>query len=228
VTEHRGGVLRILLVEDEPEMAAALGAALKNYDMVVDHFSTLADAEEAVSVNTYGAILLDRQLPDGDGLTLIPKLRAKGLGVPVIVLTARGDLVDRVAGLNGGADDYLGKPFAVEELLARLRAVLRRPADMASETLTLGRLCFDFGQRQACVGDARRSIFRVESFSCWRRCCGAWGGRWRAPRSRRRSTVSTTKSSRMRWTLMSPGFAVSCPNPRRGLRSMPSAGSAIC
>jgi DNA-binding response OmpR family regulator len=154
--------LRILLVEDEPEMAAALAAALKKYDLVVDHFSTLADAEEAVSLNTYRAIVLDRQLPDGDGLTLIPKLRAKGLGVPVIVLTARGDLGDRVAGLDAGADDYLAKPFAVEELLARLRALLRRPADMASETITLGRICFDFGRREACVGDKPLDLPRRE------------------------------------------------------------------
>src|ERR1700686_6295 len=110
------GIVRVLLVEDEPEMASALAAALKKYDMVVDLISTLADAEEAVACNAYGAILLDRQLPDGDGLTLIPKLRTKGISVPVIVLTARGDLVDRVAGLDIGADDYLGKPFAVEEL----------------------------------------------------------------------------------------------------------------
>jgi DNA-binding response OmpR family regulator len=149
-------------VEDEPEMAAALAATLKNYDLVVDHFSTLADAEEAVSVNTYRAIVLDRQLPDGDGLTLIPKLRAKGLGVPVIVLTARGDLGDRVAGLDAGADDYLAKPFAVEELLARLRALLRRPADMASETITLGRICFDFGRREACVADKPLDLPRRE------------------------------------------------------------------
>lgn len=131
--------MRVLLVEDEPEMAAALAAALKNYDMVVDHISTLADAEEAVSLNSYAAILLDRQLPDGDGLTLVPKLRTAGVGVPVIVLTARGELADRVAGLNTGADDYLGKPFAVEELLARLRAVLRRPADLPSEIIRLAR-----------------------------------------------------------------------------------------
>ncbi len=143
--------MRVLLVEDEPQMASALVAALKNYDMVVDHVSMLADAEEAVFVNAYAAILLDRQLPDGDGLTLISKLRARGAGVPVIVLTARGELPDRIAGLNTGADDYLGKPFAIEELLARLRAVLRRPADLPAEALRLGRLLFDVGNREASV-----------------------------------------------------------------------------
>jgi DNA-binding response OmpR family regulator len=157
-----GGILRVLLVEDEPEMASALAAALKNYGMVVDHIATLADAEEAVSINSYGAILLDRQLPDGDGLTLIPKLRAKGVGVPIIVLTARGELVDRVAGLNTGADDYLGKPFAVEELLARLRAVLRRPADLPSQTMRLGRLAFDIGNREASVAGRPLDLPRRE------------------------------------------------------------------
>ncbi|MBX9649150.1 MAG: response regulator transcription factor [Xanthobacteraceae bacterium] len=154
--------MRVLLVEDEPEMAAALVAALKHYDMVVDHISTLADAEEAVSLNAYAAILLDRQLPDGDGLTLIPKLRTGGVGVPVIVLTARGELADRVAGLNTGADDYLGKPFAVEELLARLRAVLRRPADLPSEIIRLGRLSFDAGHREASVGGRPLDLPRRE------------------------------------------------------------------
>src|ERR1700754_3982718 len=132
-------------------MAAALIVALKSYDMVVDHISTLADAEEAVFVNDYGAILLDRQLPDGDGLTLIPKLRARGAGVPVIVLTARGELADRITGLDTGADDYLGKPFAVEELLARLRAVLRRPAGLSPDVIRAGRLAFDVGHREASV-----------------------------------------------------------------------------
>jgi DNA-binding response OmpR family regulator len=130
--------------------------------MVVDHISTLADAEEAVAVNAYAAILLDRRLPDGDGLTLIPKLRTGGVGVPVIVLTARGELADRVAGLNIGADDYLGKPFAVEELLARLRAVLRRPADLPSEIIRLGRLSFDAGNREASVGGRPLDLPRRE------------------------------------------------------------------
>ena len=154
--------MRVLLVEDEPEMAAALIVALKNYDMVVDHISTLADAEEAASINDYGAILLDRQLPDGDGLTLIAKLRARGIGVPVIVLTARGELADRIAGLDTGADDYLGKPFAVEELLARLRAVLRRPADLPPETMRLGRLSFDLGNREASVAGQPLDLPRRE------------------------------------------------------------------
>jgi DNA-binding response OmpR family regulator len=154
--------VRVLLVEDEPEMAAALTVALKNYDMAVDHVTTLADAEEAAFVNDYGAILLDRQLPDGDGLTLIPKLRVKGAGVPVIVLTARGELADRIAGLDSGADDYLGKPFAVEELLARLRAVLRRPADLPPETMRLGRLSFDLGNREASVAGRPLDLPRRE------------------------------------------------------------------
>lgn len=143
--------MRVLLVEDEPEMASALSAALKGYDILVDHVASLADADEAVSAAAYSAILLDRQLPDGDGLTLIPTLRTRGTTTPVIVLTARGDLADRVTGLNTGADDYLGKPFAIEELLARLRAVLRRPADLPSETMTLGRLSFDAGNREASI-----------------------------------------------------------------------------
>ncbi len=154
--------MRILLVEDEMEMAAALTSVLKRYDMVVDHAQNLADAEEAIAADVHAAVLLDRQLPDGDGLGLIPKLRARAEGVPVIVLTARGDLADRVAGLDGGADDYLAKPFAVEELLARLRAVLRRPAGMQSEIVRAGRLAFDFGHREASVDGTLLDLPRRE------------------------------------------------------------------
>ncbi|MBW7968756.1 response regulator transcription factor [Bradyrhizobium sp. BR 10289] len=143
--------MRILLVEDEAEMAGALSSALKRYDMVVDHAPTLAEAEEAISADVHAAVLLDRQLPDGDGLALIPKLRARADGVPIIVLTARGELADRIAGLDSGADDYLAKPFAVEELLARLRAVLRRPAGLSPEIIRAGRLAFDVGHREASI-----------------------------------------------------------------------------
>jgi DNA-binding response OmpR family regulator len=143
--------MRILLVEDEAEMATALASALKRYDMVVDHAPTLAEAEEAIAADVHDAVLLDRQLPDGDGLALISKLRARAAGVPIIVLTARGELADRITGLDSGADDYLAKPFAVEELLARLRAVLRRPVGLQSDAVKAGRLAFDFGHREATI-----------------------------------------------------------------------------
>ncbi|WP_441241743.1 response regulator [Tardiphaga sp. 768_D3_N2_1] len=154
--------MRVLLVEDEPEMAAALAAALKGHDMVVDRVATIGMAEEALLTSSYGAILLDRQLPDGDGLSLIPRLRASGVQAPVIVLTARGDLADRVTGLDTGADDYLGKPFAIEELLARLRAVLRRPSDMPAEILQLGRLAYSAEHRQASVAGEIMTLPRRE------------------------------------------------------------------
>lgn len=154
--------MRILLVEDEREMAAALSAALKGYDMVVDHVPTLAEAEEAVSADVHDAVLLDRQLPDGDGLSLIAKLRTKADSIPIIVLTARGDLSDRITGLDSGADDYLAKPFAIEELLARLRAVLRRPAGLQSDVTVYGRLTFDFGHREARVNGRQLDLPRRE------------------------------------------------------------------
>jgi DNA-binding response OmpR family regulator len=154
--------MRILLVEDEAEMAGALTSALKGYDMVVDHVPTLAEAEEAISADVHMAILLDRQLPDGDGLALIPKLRARADGVPIIVLTARGELADRIAGLDSGADDYLAKPFAVEELLARLRAVLRRPAGLVPDIVRAGRLAFDLSHREASIDGRTLDLPRRE------------------------------------------------------------------
>lgn len=143
--------MRILLVEDELAMATALSVALKRYDMVVDHAPNLAEAEQAVSADVHDAVILDRRLPDGDGLALIPKIRAQAGGIPVIVLTARSDLADKVAGLDSGADDYLPKPFALEELLARLRAVLRRPSGLQSHQIRAGRLVFDVDHREASI-----------------------------------------------------------------------------
>ncbi|ERF80426.1 response regulator transcription factor [Bradyrhizobium viridifuturi] len=143
--------MRVLLVEDQPEMVAALRAALARHDMLVDHAPDLSEAEAIAAAGSYDAIVLDRQLPDGDGLSLIPKLRASGNTVPVLVLTARGELADRVTGLDSGADDYLGKPFAFEELLARLRALLRRPANVQQHAARIGRLSFDFTHREASV-----------------------------------------------------------------------------
>ena len=154
--------MRILLVEDEAEMAGALASALKRYDMVVDHAPTLAEAEEAISADVHVAVLLDRQLPDGDGLALIPKLRARADGVPIIVLTARGELADRIAGLDSGADDYLAKPFAVEELLARLRALARRPKPALDVQLRFADLELVPAERVARRGDRVLSLTHRE------------------------------------------------------------------
>jgi DNA-binding response OmpR family regulator len=154
--------MRVLLAEDEPEMAAVLVAALRNNNIITDHVSTIEAAEEAVRLNSYDALLLDRSLPDGDGLELIAEARRIQAAVPVIMLTARGDLKDRIEGLDLGADDYLAKPFAVEELMARLRAILRRPGNIEIESLCLGRLHFDLRNREAHVGDVALELPRRE------------------------------------------------------------------
>ncbi|MCY0991736.1 response regulator transcription factor [Nannocystis sp. ILAH1] len=160
--------MRILLIEDEVELAGALTTALARHDAVVDHVPTLTAAADALAARVHDAVLLDRRLPDGDGLALLPTLRARGIDIPVIVLTARGELEDRLAGLNQGADDYLAKPFAVEEVLARLRAVLRRPGRLAADTVRVGRLRFDLLHREASIDDAplllpRRELLVLET-----------------------------------------------------------------
>ena len=118
--------MRILLVEDDRKAAALLVRGLREEGFVVDHAASLAEADEAAFVTTHDLIVLDGMLPDGDGVALCRTLRARGQQVPVLMLTARDALSDRVDGLNAGADDYLTKPFEFEELLARLRALLRR------------------------------------------------------------------------------------------------------
>ena len=160
--------MRILLVEDEPEMAQALRAALQRHDMLADVAMTLLQAQEALRCRVHDLLLLDRQLPDGDGTTLIPLARKLQADLPIIMLTARGSVADRVGGLDLGADDYLVKPFAVEELLARVRAIARRPSKLVLPTATIGNLRFDFAAREAFVDDLllylpRRQLLVLEA-----------------------------------------------------------------
>nr|WP_295105707.1 response regulator transcription factor [uncultured Caulobacter sp.] len=154
--------MRVLLVEDEPEMVSALRDALRRHQILLDHTANLYEAEAMASSSSFDIIILDRQLPDGDGLGLVPKLRAKKNPVPVLVLTARGDIADRVEGLDYGSDDYLTKPFAIEELLARLRALARRGGDLQSDIVKAGRLSFDFGKRDARVDGVSLDLTRRE------------------------------------------------------------------
>jgi two-component system, OmpR family, response regulator len=155
--------VKLLLVEDEAELASALRIMLEREHYVVDCAGDLTLAREAACGTIYDVVLLDRTLPDGEGLTLIPTLRTHNPGVPIIVLTARGLPIERVRGLDEGADDYLPKPFSSAELLARIRAVRRRANELAAETIRVGRLDFDVAHGEASVGSDRIELSRRES-----------------------------------------------------------------
>jgi len=142
--------MRLLIVEDDLALAAALAAAVARRGFASDTAAGIEDAAQMIRVAQYAAVLLDLGLPDGDGIDLIQKLRGAGHPLPIIAITARSGLDDRVLGLNAGADDYVVKPFEVDELVARLNAVLRRQGAMTGSTLVAGNLDFD-----TLSGDAR-------------------------------------------------------------------------
>jgi DNA-binding response OmpR family regulator len=127
---------RILLVEDHARLAALIQQALDKAGVSVDIFGSIDSAWLASCQVPYGAMIVDRGLPDGDGLALVKRCRAAGMHTPCLMLTARDALHDRIQGLDGGADDYLTKPFEMDELVARVRALLRRPIEQ--QTLTPG------------------------------------------------------------------------------------------
>lgn len=154
--------MRILLVEDELQLAETLRAALERERFIVDHADRLATAREAVMLASFDLVLLDRTLPDGDGLSLVPLMRAGNPGLPIIILSALGDVSDRVVGLDKGADDYLIKPFALDEMFARIRAIRRRPADLAGEEIRAGSLVFDLLNEEVAVAGVRMELPRRE------------------------------------------------------------------
>lgn len=135
--------MRIALVEDHPRVAALVRDAFARAGLAVDAYDTIASAGFWLRRQEYAALVLDRGLPDGDGLSMLAALRDEGWMVRCLVLTARDAIHDRVAGLDHGADDYLAKPFAIEELVARVRALLRRPSQVAPSCHCIGNLCVD-------------------------------------------------------------------------------------
>src|SRR5215467_10659910 len=145
--------MRLLIVEDNEELAELIAKGLKTAGYEADVLSTVEEARAVLSTTFYAAMILDLGLPDGDGLELLRELRQRDDPIPVLVLTARGGLQDRVSGLRSGADDYLVKPFAFEELLARLEALLRRPGQLLGRSLQIANLAFDTESRQAFIDD---------------------------------------------------------------------------
>ena len=161
---------RILVVDDEPAVQQALGRALalERYD--VAHATDGHQALERLGEDSYEAVILDISMPRLDGLEVCRRLRGAGDRVPVLMLTARGDVDDRVAGLDAGADDYLVKPFALRELMARLRALLRRTGDdggeqtLAFEDLRLDRLTHEAHRGQHPLQLTRTEFLLLELF----------------------------------------------------------------
>jgi len=143
--------MRVLLVEDDPRIAADIARALTASGYMVE---TVSDGEEAWfrgDTEDYGAIVLDLGLPGMDGLSVLKRWRASGRGIPVLILTARGSWAERVDGIDAGADDYLPKPFRIEELLARLRSIVRRSAGHASSLVNVGEVMLDERQMKVTV-----------------------------------------------------------------------------
>ena len=160
--------MRILVVEDEPTLAEQLAATLQTAGYAVDTAANGRDAGYMGEVETFDAVVLDLGLPMVDGLTVLKRWRALGRTMPVLILTARGDWHEKVAGIDAGADDYLTKPFHMEELLARIRALIRRAAGQASAELACGPLVLDTRSGRVSVDGQALSLtsheFRVLAY----------------------------------------------------------------
>jgi DNA-binding response OmpR family regulator len=139
--------VRVLVVEDDEELQVAVPAALRSANLAVDLAVDIASADEALYVNTYDCVVFDRMLPDGDSLQHVRELRRRGFAVPVLFLTAMATLKDRLQGFDGGGDDYLVKPFAVEELIVRVLSLVRRGQDIRPPILRYADVELDTARR---------------------------------------------------------------------------------
>jgi len=154
--------MKILLVEDNDSLAELLTGSLKRAGFVIDHVGLAEDARAALSTTRYNAVVLDLGLPDEDGLSVLSFMRDRGDSAAVLILTSRDGLGDRVTGLNKGADDYLVKPFEMDELVARLRALLRRPESALHVVQNIGNLQFNTLTREVMVAGCPVSLTRRE------------------------------------------------------------------
>ena len=144
--------MRLLVIEDEDRLSDILKSKLGEIGFTVDIAGSAEDAGIALELINYDAAVLDLGLPDGDGLAVLNAARTAGKALPILILTARDAVEDRVAGLNAGADDYLTKPFAMTELVARIKALLRRPGAVLGMTLEAGNVRLDTIGRELSIG----------------------------------------------------------------------------
>lgn len=154
--------MRVLLVEDDAHLSNIVERALRSRGHAVDTLTTVAEATKAGASNDYNVIVLDRQLPDGDGVDVCRALRAQQQSVPILMLTVRDSLTDRVEGLDAGADDYLGKPFELEEFFARVRALGRRMPAVHEPVLSYDDLVVDTRANTATRGGRALDLTRKE------------------------------------------------------------------
>ncbi len=150
--------MRVLIVEDEVKMASLIRRGMRGEGLAADVAINGEDALWMAAATDYDAIVLDVMLPGLDGFEVCRRLRTAGVWTPILLLTARGGVGDRVAGLDGGADDYLTKPFSFAELLARLRALVRRGAVERPVELRVGNLSLDPATKRVCRGDAEIAL----------------------------------------------------------------------
>ena len=135
--------MRILLLEDNADLADAITSRLKSKDFVVDITSNIQAAESALAVGSFDLALFDLSLPDGNSLALLQKLRRQGKTIPVIIITARDQISDRITGLEAGADDYLVKPFDLDEMIARIHTIMRRYEGNPNPVIKFGNIQID-------------------------------------------------------------------------------------
>jgi two-component system OmpR family response regulator len=167
--------MRLLLVEDEAGLARQVVLKIESAGYEVDVAATIEEANSALATCAYSLTLLDRRLPDGDGLELIQRIRTNIPGARILMLTAFDAIDEKIEGLEAGADDYLTKPFNLDELIARIRANLRKNADGRTPIVQIGTLCFDLDRRELSIGNrqvflSRRELVLLETLLRRARC----------------------------------------------------------